>query len=606
MSLHPSASASLWNPSYSIFGADTSVWSLEVDFDQYRAAGATFVIIKALHGSVFDPYFSRNYTRARAAGVRISTYQLLVPESERPIKEQVRAYADLLRDYPHDFAPWLDYEGDVGARDLIRFVDLFQQTSGRRIGLYSTFARLNDAAPPLPEHFSSLKLWIAQYSTSFPAVPRPFNNWDFWQFTENMPGDGFGFPPDGERQVDMNYFNGSLDTFLAFCDPQHAGTPEKQLQHRIEWEVPKPPLASGDTGIQVLKLQDLLARFAFMTNAQVAVGPGTFGPRTKTALTSMQAALGRPSSGIYDEETRAAVIARYYSLDTAPPVDLTLPSSVPDDEPVERRMMFDGNAVYMRFVARLPRGEVQYHVLKVNLTNAEIFITPQPSGLIMVPGLVEKHALDIAVNGDGWTSARLFGGRRIQTTGENASRGKIYGQRDNQGSFYIDQQNRVSTKRPATRDIWSALSFPNLLVEEGQVFSRITRADIDPRTAIGFSKDGRYAILVAVDGKETYNDHTRSGMNFTEVATILVRHGAWIGSNQDGGGSTTLAIRDEKDGAVTMLNDPCGEAPYVCRGRAYSVRPVANAFGIRFLASTPPRPDRDDSRGAVSPRKDQL
>ncbi|MFH1184885.1 MAG: GH25 family lysozyme [Chloroflexota bacterium] len=588
MSIDPNGSSDPWNPSYEVFGADTSLWSLEVDFEKYKAAGATFVIVKALQGTSIDPYFSRNYTRARDAGVYVSTYQWLLPEAGRAIKEQVRTYADVLRDYPRDFVPWLDYEGEVGARDLIRHVDLFQQTTGRPIGVYSTFARLNNAWPPLPDHFSALRLWMAQYSAVFPLVPRPFKNWDFWQFTENMPGESFGFPPGGERQVDMNYFNGTRETFLAFCDPRQAGTPEEQLQRRIDWEVPRPPLAPGDRGIQVLKLQDLLVRFSFMTNAQVSFGPGIFGPRTKAALINMQAALGLPSSGIYDEAARSALIARYYPLETAPPIDVNPPSPGPDTQPVEQRRMFDGNALYRRYVARLGRGDVQYHVLKVDLTNAEIFVTPQPKGLTMVPDLLEAHGLDIAINGDGWAMASFLGARYIQTTGENASRGKVYGRRGNQASFYIDQRNGISTKRPATRHIWTALSFPNLLVEAGQVFSGIARSDIDPRTAVGFSRDGRYAILVAVDGAETYNDSTRSGMNFTEVATILVRHGAWIGSNQDGGGSTTLAIRDDKDGAVSILNEPFGEAAYECRGRVYRIRPVANALGIRFLASTPP------------------
>jgi len=268
--------------------------------------------------------------------------------------------------------------------------------------------------------------------------------------------------------------------------------------------------------------------------------------------------------------------------------------------------MFDGNAVYRRYVAHLERGDVQYHVLKVDLTNAEIVITPPPKGLSMVPTFLQRHGVDIALNGDGWTRASLLTGRGIQTTGENASRGRIYGRSDNQTSFYIDQQNRVSTRRPPARDIWNALSFPNLLVENGQPFSRITRADIDPRTALGFTRDGRYAILIAVDGKETNDERTRSGMSFTEVATILVRHGAWIGSNQDGGGSTTLCIRDERDGGLTILNEPCGETPYMCRGKLYRVRLVANHLGIRFLASTPPAADGESTPGLPPPGKDEL
>lgn len=154
--------------------------------------------------------------------------------------------------------------------------------------------------------------------------------------------------------------------------------------------------------------------------------------------------------------------------------------------------------------------------------------------------------------------------------------------------------------------MWNAISFPNLLVEDGQIFPRISRADIDPRTAIGFTEDGRYAILIAVDGAETYSTKTRSGMSFTEVAAILIRHGAWIASNQDGGGSTTMAVRDDKDGEVRILNEPCGEAPYVCRGKKYRMRPVANAFCIRFLASTPESPSSDAGTSMSGSAKDSL
>jgi GH25 family lysozyme M1 (1,4-beta-N-acetylmuramidase) len=581
------------DPNYRVFGADTSLWSLEVDFEKYKAAGASFVIIKALHGTTPDPFFVRNYSRARAAGVRVSSYQWLLSEAEAPIRDQVQAYADLLRDHPHQFVPWLDYEGEVGARDLIRYVDLFLQTTGTNLGLYSSYARLNDATPSLPERFSSLRLWIAKYSSGFPAVPQPFKTWDLWQFTENFPGEQLGFAEDGERQVDMNYFNGSADTFGAFCDPKGSGTAQERLEQRIAWEVPRPPVSMGDAGIAVLKLQDLLVRQAFMTTAQAGVGPGVFGPRTRTALINMQTALGCPSSGIFDEATRAAVIGRYYAPEPSAPIDVTPSGPTPDSDPVEERMLFDGNALYRRYMAKLPRGDVPYHVLKVDLSNAEIFVTPPPKGLKMVPQFLEEHSMDIAVNGDGWTMSRTIGGFRVQTTGENASRGKTYGLADNQMAFYIDAQNRVSRRRPGTRELWNAISFPNLLVEDGQIFPRIARADIDPRTAIGFTQDGRYAILIAVDGAETYNAKTRSGMNFTEVASILIRHGAWIGSNQDGGGSTTMAIRDDKDGAVRILNDPCGEGRYECRGKTYSVRPVANAFCIRFLASTPASPSSE-------------
>ena len=275
----------------------------------------------------------------------------------------------------------------------------------------------------------------------------------------------------------------------------------------------------GDSGLQVLKLQDVLVRQGFMTTAQAGVGAGCVRATDAQRADQHAGRVGVPVQrhvrrGHAGGGDRRVTI----TLDTTGPIEVTPSGPVPDSDPVEERMMFDGNAVYRRYVARLPRGEVPYHVLKVDLRNAEIFVTPPPKGLKMVPALLEEHRMDIAVNGDGWTMRRAIGGYRVQTTGENACRGKVYGSADNQMAFYIDSQNRVSRKRPATRDIWNAISFPNLLVEDGQIYPRITRADIDPRTAIGFTQDGRYAILVAVDGAETYREKTRSGMNFTEVA----------------------------------------------------------------------------------------
>lgn len=583
MAPDPADPSSLLNPDYKVFGADTSFWSLELDFDKYKSAGATFVIIKALHGKNVDPYFIRNFSRARAAGVYVSSYQWLVPGSLLSIKDQVQAYAAILQDYPHDFLPWLDYESgstSPDASDFTAYVDLFRQSTGRDIGVYSAYGKLIEPKSAIPERYSTMKFWVANYSVSFPRIARPFTNWDFWQFTESMPAEAYGFPPDGERAMDMNYFNGTMDTFHAFCFPSSGGTIDDELARRIEWEVPKPTLVKGNSGIEVLKLQDLLVKFGFMTTAQLATGPGIFGPRTSASLINMQAALGLPTTGSYDDSTRTAVIARYYS--EQPPPIAPPPQPPPDDLLVEERQMFNGRAVYQRYVAKTARGDVQYHVIKVDLTGAQILVTPQPSGVSSVPAFLKRFSMDIAINGDGWSWTRARGLKRIQTTGENASRGKRYGLPGREAAFYFDKENRVSLVRPAPQNIWNALSFPNILVENGQVSRKITRTDIDPRTAIGFTQDGKYAILVAVDGQETPGTLTRSGMTFSEVASILVKHGAWVGSNQDGGGSTTLAVRDEQDGQPRILNEPCGTESYVSRGRTYKLRSVANHLGIRL------------------------
>ena len=129
MAPDPSDPSSLLDPNYKVFGADTSFWSLELDFDKYKAAGASFVIIKALHGKNVDPYFIRNYSRARSAGVYVSSYQWLVPGSQLSIKDQVQAYAAILQDYPHDFVPWLDYEAGTRLARRVGFQRLRRSVS---------------------------------------------------------------------------------------------------------------------------------------------------------------------------------------------------------------------------------------------------------------------------------------------------------------------------------------------------------------------------------------------------------------------------------------------------------------------------------------------
>lgn len=74
----------------------------------------------------------------------------------------------------------------------------------------------------------------------------------------------------------------------------------------------------------------------------------------------------------------------------------------------------------------------------------------------------------------------------------------------------------------------------------------------EPRTAAGFSKDGRYLIFVVIDGRNRFRSR---GANLYHTALWLIRFGAWEGCNLDGGGSSTLAIDDGK-GRYRLLNYP--------------------------------------------------
>lgn len=82
----------------------------------------------------------------------------------------------------------------------------------------------------------------------------------------------------------------------------------------------------------------------------------------------------------------------------------------------------------------------------------------------------------------------------------------------------------------------------------------------EPRTAAGFSKDGRYLIFIVIDGRSRFHS---MGANLYHTGLWLFRFGAWNGCNLDGGGSSSIAM-DNGNGGYRLLNHPSsGRERYV-------------------------------------------
>ncbi len=77
--------------------------------------------------------------------------------------------------------------------------------------------------------------------------------------------------------------------------------------------------------------------------------------------------------------------------------------------------------------------------------------------------------------------------------------------------------------------------------------SGVGRDDPDPRTAVGYTSDGK-AILIVVDGRQSAS----VGVSLPELAQIMIDLGATEAINLDGGGSSQMAIRD------SLINRPQG------------------------------------------------
>ncbi|RKH46477.1 peptidoglycan recognition protein family protein [Corallococcus sicarius] len=70
---------------------------------------------------------------------------------------------------------------------------------------------------------------------------------------------------------------------------------------------PPAGLRKGDSGPKVKQLQDGLVKLGYLTKAQAATGPGTFGSLTEGAVKKFQTAHKLPATGFYGEQTAAAL-----------------------------------------------------------------------------------------------------------------------------------------------------------------------------------------------------------------------------------------------------------------------------------------------------------
>ncbi|MDR9415071.1 MAG: phosphodiester glycosidase family protein [Gracilimonas sp.] len=87
---------------------------------------------------------------------------------------------------------------------------------------------------------------------------------------------------------------------------------------------------------------------------------------------------------------------------------------------------------------------------------------------------------------------------------------------------------------------------------EEEIFwgSGVGKNDRDPRTAVGYTKDGK-AILMVVDGRQ---GAVSEGVSLPELAEIMIDLGATEAINLDGGGSSQMVIAD------SLINRPSGSS----------------------------------------------
>ncbi|GIG89376.1 phosphodiester glycosidase family protein [Plantactinospora endophytica] len=123
---------------------------------------------------------------------------------------------------------------------------------------------------------------------------------------------------------------------------------------------------------------------------------------------------------------------------------------------------------------------------------------------------------------------------------------------------YVPKASDGSTLR-------AAIGGNRVLVRDG-VPQEIGDVNPEPRTAVGFSADGRKMYLLTVDGRQADS----RGVTLTELGRMMAQLGAHDALNLDGGGSSTLLAREPGQSAVRVENSPSDG----------SERPVPNGLAL--------------------------
>lgn len=254
-----------------------------------------------------------------------------------------------------------------------------------------------------------------------------------------------------------------------------------------------------------------------------------------------------------------------------------------------KRELYDG-VIYRRVVRVFPRPMVA-HIIQIDtkVKGFSFLVTPadsegeQPLKARTTSQFLEEFGLQIAINGDGfspwWSNSPAdyypHVGDSITPLGFSASNGKVYWNGQNtedvgvEPTLYISRRN-VLTFNNRPDNVYHAISGDRMILLKGQVAPDLDDDELDPRTAIGVNRNGRYLYIVVIDGRQPFYSQ---GATFVELAELLKDHGAFTAMSLDGGGSSTLVVEGE-NGLPEILNSPIDN--YI-PGRE---RPVGNHLGV--------------------------
>lgn len=200
---------------YQIHGIDVSRYQHIIAWEEVKKMEVSgislgFSYIKATEGlSNLDPRFSRNWKKAKDAGIYRGAYHFFIGSKDG--KMQARHFIDHVELEPGDLPPVLDIEQLNGARpeelrkEALAFLKVLEEYYKVKPLIYTN---VHFYERYLGRSFDEYPLWVAHYYQ--PNEPRISRGWILWQHNDEGRVSGI------TTQVDFNVFNGDSLSFQQF------------------------------------------------------------------------------------------------------------------------------------------------------------------------------------------------------------------------------------------------------------------------------------------------------------------------------------------------------------------------------------------------------
>ncbi len=279
----------------SVPGIDVSDYQDPINWSAVANQGIKFALIKATEGkSSKADTFKDKWQQAKSVSILRGAYHFFRPTKTG--EEQADNFLQALNLAggleANDISPILDIEvkDGVSAEHIrercLKWLEKVEAETGRKSIIYtgSSYGKDNLSANT---QFADYPLWVAHYTMGKPSVPGRWKTCAIWQYTDKGKVKGIS------GNVDLNWFNGSLDALTAFAKGDSSQVRNDSLFDNL--------INRGDEGEAVRQVQQLLIAKGYEVGD--ARADGDFGANTEVAVTRFQRDNNLPITGIVDPAT---------------------------------------------------------------------------------------------------------------------------------------------------------------------------------------------------------------------------------------------------------------------------------------------------------------